>query len=161
MRENDNWCSSQCQFGFKKMVSTTQCSHAVNEIINYYNFKKTNIHMLFLDTSKAFDRVRYCKLFKCLLKHNLYLRLLRLLPVMYTQQQLNVKWKARIGNYFNVSNGVKQGGVLSPTLFAVYVDDLLQKFKKNSGVGCYVSITFVRAVSYDNGIILLALLSRC
>ncbi len=34
------------------------------------------------------------------------------------------------GNYFNVSNGVRQGGVLSPTLFAVYVDDLLQKFKK-------------------------------
>ncbi len=86
-------------------------------------FNKTSIHMFFLDASKAFDRVRYCKLFKCLLKHNLSPRLLRLLAVMYTQQKLNVIWKVRTGNDFNVSTGVILGRVLSPTLFAVYVDD--------------------------------------
>ncbi len=52
-------------FGFNEGVSTTQCIHVINETINYYNFNKTNVHMLFLDASKAFDRVRYCKLFKC------------------------------------------------------------------------------------------------
>ncbi len=58
--------------------------------------------MLFLNASKAFDRVRYYKLFKCLLKRNLSPGLLRLLALMYTQQMLNVKWKARTGNNFNV-----------------------------------------------------------
>ncbi len=52
-------------FWFNEGVSTTQCIHVINETINYYNFNKTNVHMLFLDASKAFDRVRYCKLFKC------------------------------------------------------------------------------------------------
>ncbi len=63
----------------------------VNETNNYYNFNKTNVHMLFLDYSKAFDRVRYCQVFKCLLKRNLSSRLLCLLAVIYTQQKLNVK----------------------------------------------------------------------
>ncbi len=130
MRENENLCSTGLQFGCKEEFSTTQCTHVVNETINYYIFNKTNVYILFLDTSREFDRVRYCKLIKFLLKCNLSHRLLRLLAVIYTQQILNVKWKATTGNYFEVSNGVKQGGVLSPTLFAVYVDDLQQKLKK-------------------------------
>ncbi len=67
-------------------------------------FLLRSVHMLFLDASKAFDSVRYCKLFKCLLKRNL--SLLLLLAVMYTKQKFNVKSKARTRNYFNVSNGV-------------------------------------------------------
>ncbi len=55
MRENDYLCSSKFQFGFKEGVPTTQCTHVVNEIINYYNVNKANVHMLFVDASKAFD----------------------------------------------------------------------------------------------------------
>ncbi len=62
---------------------------------------------------------------------------LRLLSVMYINQTLQVKWKSKISNGFSVVNGVKQGGVLSPILFAIYVDGLLHKLQ-NSGVGCYV-----------------------
>ncbi len=36
---------------------------------------------------------------------------------------------------YEVPNGVKQGWVMSPILFAVYVDGLFHKLKK-SGVGC-------------------------
>ncbi len=64
--------------------------------------------------------------------------------------------KSKAGNCFNFSKGVKQGGVLFPTLFAVYVDNLLQKLT-NSSVGCYVGIRLVGAVYYTNDIVLLAL----
>ena len=43
---------------------------------------------------------------------------------------------------FFVSNGVRQGSVLSPVLFAVYLDGLLQKLSK-TGVGCYWGTHFV------------------
>ena len=46
-----------------------------------------------------------------------------------------------------VSNGVRQGSVLSPVLFAVYLDGLLQKLSK-TGVGCYWGTHFVGAVCY-------------
>ena len=36
-------------------------------------------------------------------------------------------------------NSIKQGGVLSPTLFAVYTDELLEQLE-NTGVGCHIGI---------------------
>ncbi len=48
--------------------------------------------------------------------------ILRLLLYMYTHQKLQVKWSDHIGNMFSVSNGVKQGSVLSPILFSIYLD---------------------------------------
>ncbi len=38
---------------------------------------------------------------------------------------------------FPVCNGVKQGGILSPILFAVYIDGLLGRLNE-SGIGCYM-----------------------
>ncbi len=46
----------------------------------------------------------------------------RLLLYMYTYQKLQVKWGDKISSQFGVLNGTKQGGVLSPILFAVYID---------------------------------------
>ena len=36
----------------------------------------------------------------------------------------------RLTAYFSVSNGIKQGGILSPKLFNIYVDVLKQKLNK-------------------------------
>ncbi len=40
----------------------------MNETINYYNYNGSNVYVLFLDTTKAFDRVKCCKLFNELYK---------------------------------------------------------------------------------------------
>ena len=58
---------------------------------------------------------------------------------------------------FSVSNGVRQGSVLSPVLFAVYLDGLLSELE-GSGVGCYWGAHFVGAVCYADDI---ALLTPC
>ena len=54
---------------------------------------------------------------------------------MHTNQTLRVKWGHTVSDMFNVMNGVKQGGVLSPILFAIYTDVLLQRLQE-TGVGC-------------------------
>lgn len=67
-----------------------------------------------------------------------------------------------------VVNGVKQGGVISPILFCLYMDELLARLRK-AGVGCYVSCWFVGALAYADDLVLLApsatairrLLSEC
>ena len=38
----------------------TQCTYSMLETVNYYNFNKSNVFVLMLDASKAFDRVNYC-----------------------------------------------------------------------------------------------------
>ena len=64
------------------------------EIIDYYNFNKSDVGVLLLDASKPFDRVNYWKLCNELLKRNISPVLLRLLVYMYmyTTQSLRVKW---------------------------------------------------------------------
>ncbi len=57
-----------------------------------------------------------------------------------------------LSNDFNICNGVKQGGVLCPVLFAVYMDCLLRQLK-DSGVGCYMGNHFVGAIAYADDII--------
>ena len=73
---------------------------------------------------------------------------------MYTEQILQVKWNGSISNQFGVSNGVRQGGVMSPLLFGIYMDELLLELK-NSGVGCYIGNYYCGAYGYADDIILL------
>ena len=50
---------------------------------------------------------------------------------------MSIKWRKNCSAYFNVSNGVRQGGVLLPQLFAIYVDDLSQNLAIWKS-GCYI-----------------------
>ena len=56
---------------------------------------------------------------------------------------------------FGITNGTRQGSVLSPALFAVYLDDLLQRLRE-LGVGCHVGGWWFGAVCYADDLLLLA-----
>ena len=108
-----------------------------------------------LDDSKAFDIVNYCKLFRELLKCDILPIVLRLVLYMYTSQTLRVKWGHTVSNCFTVRNGVKQGGVLSPLLFAIYNDSLLKRLEE-SDVGCHMGGHFTGALAYADDMTLLS-----
>ena len=101
--------------------------------------------MTLIDASKAFDRVQYVKLFKLLLSRNVCPVVARFLCVMYTTQSFRVKWCSHITELTRASNGVKQGGVMSPLLFTLYIDVLLCRLK-NSGYGCHIGNIFCGAI---------------
>ena len=84
---------------------------------------KSNAFVLILDASKAFDRVNHCKLFRELLQREMSPLVLRLLLFICIHvRYIRVKWGSVMTESFTVMNVVKQGGVLSPVLFAVYTD---------------------------------------
>ena len=68
---------------------------------------------------------------------------------------MKVRWDHSLSESFHVSNGVRQGGVLSPVLFAVYLDGLLEELA-DSGCGCYWRNLFAGTFCYADDIVLLA-----
>ena len=110
------------QFGFKPKGSTSMCTMLVKETISYYRANSNDVYCVFLDASKAFDRVRYDKLFNCLFDRNIPVIFIRLLLNMYTSHSACVLWDRVYTNRFPIQNGVKQGGILiSPGLFCIYI----------------------------------------
>ena len=104
----------------------------------------------------AFDRVMHNLLFEKLLKNNLSPVVVRTLLSWYSDQLVSVRWNSAHSETFSVANGVQQGGVLSPILFTVYIDDLLSQLE-DAGIGCYWNHHYVGAICYADDIVLLAL----
>ena len=92
---------------------------------------------VFLDASKAFDKVNHDLLFKTLILRNLPLYCIRLLRYWYKTQMMKVRWNNYFSDSFLVSNGVRQGGILSPYLFSLYIDDLTSNLNTIKSA-CYV-----------------------
>ena len=74
----------------------------------------------------------------------------------YSQQKLKVCWGNTDSNVFGVSNGARQGGVLSLILFSIYLDTLLLALKKSGIQGCTLGGVYVGAFAYADDIVLLA-----
>ena len=74
------------------------------------NSQKIMKMMSIFDSSKAFDRMHYGKLFNILLSKKLPICIIRMLLDCYIRQESRASWSSYYADYFTMSNGVKQGG---------------------------------------------------
>ena len=70
-KNSDSFGLSYLQYGFKPKSSTTQCTFALLETINYHKQNDSNVYVLLLDATQAFDKVNYIKLFDLLITINI------------------------------------------------------------------------------------------
>ena len=147
--------TSDNQFGFKQKQSTDLCIYTVKSIIQYYNYYSSPVYTCFLDASKAFDRINHWTMFKQLILRNVPSILIRILCFWYRSQELCILWGNTRSSFFTISNGVRQGGILSPKLFSVYMDDL-SKLLINSGIGCFIDNVGFNHVFYADDLCLMA-----
>ena len=109
------------QFGFKKGHSTDRCIYVLKEFIEFYRSRNTSVFVTFLDASKAYDKIDHWQLFS-------------ILVFWYSRQEMFIRWGNSCSTKFRVTNGVKQGGILSPALFNVYMNNLSVSLN-HSGIG--------------------------
>ena len=80
--------------------------------------------------------------------------LVRILVCRYAHQTFQVKWDNVVPAPFCVSNGVRQGGILSLILFNVYMDELSHQLNRLK-TGCLVGSTTVNHLMYADDLVLL------
>ena len=147
--------SCDFQFGFKRGVSTSMCTQFLKNVVHHYNRGGSPVYCCLLDASKAFGLVDHEVLFSKLITRDLHPAILRCLIHWYRDQRFIVRWNGIDSSTFSSANGVRQGSVLSPLLFAIYMDDLLVRLA-DSGVGCFMGESFCGAVCYADDLTLLA-----
>ena len=147
--------SSAYQFGFKKKSSTIHSLHCFRETVNYYVNNGSRVYCSLLDASKAFDRLVHSGLFMKLMDRKVPKIFLDILITWHSGLKSRVKWDGCFSDWFNISAGVRQGGVLSPNLYSIYVDDLLCMLKA-AGIGCHIRSIFAAALFYADDVALLA-----
>jgi len=79
------------------------------------------LYMVFVDFTKAFDTVNRSLLWKILQKIGCPEKFTHLIATLHSGMQASVRFKNGLSDQFSVSHGVKQGCVLAPTLFSIFL----------------------------------------
>ena len=78
-----------------------------------------------------------------------------LLVYWFTKCFISVRWNDSLSVPLPVNAGVRQGGILSPFLFAVYIDVIITSLK-SAGVGLHICNIFMACFVYADDIVLIA-----
>ncbi len=146
-RYKQNLKTSDLQYAFKQKHSTVMCNLTLKETVSYYLNRESDVYCVALDASKAFDRVRYDKLFDILYKKGMPSIFIRFLIDMYERQCVRSGWNGIYSEYFHIVNGIRQGGIVSPLLYTVYADSLIERLERE-GYGCHIGHEYFGVVSY-------------
>ena len=81
--------------------------------------------------------------------------LLEVIEPLFASSITCVKWGSAFSTLFNLTAGALQDGVLSPTLFGIYIDDVAKKISA-CGSGCHLSLFSASICCYADDILLIA-----
>ena len=132
---------SPFQSGYRQGFSTeTQLSALMHKISHAVDQGKV-VRAVFLDISKAFDRVSHKGLIIRLQQVGIAGTLLKWFKSYLSNRQQRVVLDGLSSTWLPIHSGVPQGSVLGPLLFILYIDDLLRQFDCN--VHCYADDTLL------------------
>ena len=146
--------SDSLQFGYKRGTSTTDCSWLVTSVADHFLRNGSPIMIATLDAKQGFDRCSWLKIFESL-RVRLPAVITRILMFIYTQQSAYTRWGSAISAPFTLSNSTRQGSVISPAIWCVYMEELIGRLRK-LGLGCTVHGVYMGVTVYADDVVLLA-----
>ena len=149
---------SPLQIGFRKDNSVLDNVYILREIMKIYKNRKQELYLCFLDLSKAFDSIPLCKLKQKLRKLFPKSKILSLIIKLLDNKKYEVLYKGRRTEPFELKNGIPQGDSMSPILFNLYINDLLDRFKENENDidPVIIETTRISILIYADDILLLS-----
>jgi len=124
-------------------------------VIEHFTKNGSTVYLSALDASKAFDRVDHNLLIMKLVSRGAPCCFIQIIKNWYSKLNAVVRWNGVLSYSFTVLCGVRQGGVLSPLLFNVYIDDLILRLESDR-LGCCVNGTYIGCIVYADDILLIS-----
>ncbi|KAK3523544.1 hypothetical protein QTP70_002452 [Hemibagrus guttatus] len=119
-------------YGFMPRKSTTDAIFALRILMEKYRDGQRELHCLFVDLEKAYDRVPREELWYCMRKSGVAEKYVRVVQDMYERSRTVVRCAVGQTEEFNVEVGLHEGSALSPFLFAIVMDQLSEEVRQES-----------------------------
>ena len=126
LQQYENHECSDVQAGFRKSRGTRDQVANICRIMEKARQLQKNIYFCFIDYAKAFDSVDHNKLWKILKEMGLPDHLICLLRNLYAGQEATVRTGHGTTDWFQIGKGVHQGYILSPCLFNLYAEYIME-----------------------------------
>ena len=110
------------QAGFRAGRSTTEQIFNLRILCEKYLQHRQNLYYVFIDFKKAFDRVWHEALWATMRKYNINASIIRAIENLYDKAQSAVLFNGSTGEWFRTTVGVRQGCLLSPTFFNIFLE---------------------------------------
>ena len=145
--------SDELQLGFKKGMGCRDAIFTLRNVVSHITNSGSTAVLCALDISKAFDKMNHYALYIKLMQKNIPRSFLAVLVNWYSKCFAFVRWGNLVSRQFQILAGVRQGGVLSPCLFALFIDSIIFKLRL-SGAGAFIGAHYVGCLLYADDIML-------
>ena len=122
------------QAGFRSNSRTTDNIFILCAIIDKQRCLSKPLYTCFVDFTKAFDYIDRSALYYKLLSRGIDGNFLNVIKSMFSKAECRVKWDSCISEILKSKFGVLQGGMLSPTLFTEFLQDISKSFDQGDGI---------------------------
>ena len=117
---------SEHQCGFRSGRGTSDQLFTLNQILSNAFEYNVPTHTCFVDLKKAYDTVNRPALWQVLRQVGLSTKVQRLLRDLHTNTRSCIRAYGTTSDFFEVNNGVRQGCVLAPSLFNIFLDHIIR-----------------------------------
>ena len=113
------------QAGFRPGRSTTEQIFNLRILCERYLQHQQDLYHVFIDFKKAFDRVWHAALWATMNHYNINANLIHTIQSLYNKASSAVYLNGEVGEWFRTTVGVRQGCLLSPTVFNVFLEKIM------------------------------------
>ena len=130
------------QSAFRKGRGLTDALFTVRQVISKRVEFNEPLFMAFVDLRKAYDSVPRASLWQILRVYGVHAKLVELLEDLHKGTQAAVRMGGSMSEWFDVRGRVRQGCVISPLLFNIYMDFVVKQALAQMSEGCGVELAY-------------------